>query len=422
MLFFFMLINFADKAVLGLSAGPILHELKLTHAQFGQLGSSFFLLFSASAVAVGFLINRVSTKWTLAVMALVWALVQLPMLFAVGLPMLIANRVILGAGEGPAFPMALHSIYKWFPDERRPLPTSLIALGGAVGTGIAAPTITYVILRYSWHAAFGLLGVLGAVWVLVWILVGREGPILNSAAQDAPPAAPIPYGRLLTCRTILGNMLLGFSAYWMLTLAVVWLPEYLRVGAGFSVAKVGWIVTLPSLCQILAVPALSAWSERLKRRGVSSRVCRGLIGASSVGLAGALLFLLPFTTGPVLPILCTALAFSCGTTIFTMGAVLVAEVTPAGQRGAALGINNAVATLAGVFAPVTMGMIVDVGATSAEGFRHGFMLVGACVVVAAIVGGLLIDPEADTRRLSRGETKLGAGPAPATPLGKATSL
>jgi hypothetical protein len=43
MLFLFMLINFADKAVLGLSAGPIIEELKLTHTQFGQVGSSFFL-------------------------------------------------------------------------------------------------------------------------------------------------------------------------------------------------------------------------------------------------------------------------------------------------------------------------------------------------------------------------------------------
>ena len=66
MMFFFMLINFADKAVIGLAAVPIMTELKLTNAQFGSIGSAFFFLFSTSAVLVGFLLNRVRTKWVMA--------------------------------------------------------------------------------------------------------------------------------------------------------------------------------------------------------------------------------------------------------------------------------------------------------------------------------------------------------------------
>ena len=41
LLFFFMLINFADKAVIGLAAVPIMDDLKLTPSQFGLVGSSF---------------------------------------------------------------------------------------------------------------------------------------------------------------------------------------------------------------------------------------------------------------------------------------------------------------------------------------------------------------------------------------------
>ena len=97
----------------------------------------------------------------LAAMVLIWSLCQIPMFLSVGLTALVANRVVLGLGEGPAYPVALHAAYKWFPDDRRPLPTSLIAIGAAVGTGIVAPAIVYVILTYSWHAAFGLLGGVG---------------------------------------------------------------------------------------------------------------------------------------------------------------------------------------------------------------------------------------------------------------------
>jgi hypothetical protein len=48
----FILINFADKAVIGLAAGPIIRDLHLTNEQFGQIGSAFFL-FSISAGSVG---------------------------------------------------------------------------------------------------------------------------------------------------------------------------------------------------------------------------------------------------------------------------------------------------------------------------------------------------------------------------------
>ena len=60
MMFFFMFINFADKAVLGLTAIPIMKELNLTPKEYGLIASSFFLLFAISSVSVGFLVNRIS--------------------------------------------------------------------------------------------------------------------------------------------------------------------------------------------------------------------------------------------------------------------------------------------------------------------------------------------------------------------------
>ena len=106
LIFLFMLINFADKVVVGLAAQPIMADLNLKPEQFGLIGSSFFFLFALSAVIVGFITNRVQTRHTLLVMAIVWSLVQFPMLGTVSLEVLIACRIILGAGEGPASPVA----------------------------------------------------------------------------------------------------------------------------------------------------------------------------------------------------------------------------------------------------------------------------------------------------------------------------
>jgi len=45
-------INFADKAVLGLAAVPIIRELHLSPAQYGLVSGSFFLLYALSSVVM----------------------------------------------------------------------------------------------------------------------------------------------------------------------------------------------------------------------------------------------------------------------------------------------------------------------------------------------------------------------------------
>src|ERR1700749_48247 len=200
LLFLFMVVNFADKIVVGLAGVPIMNDLKLDAEQFGELGSSFFLLFSISAIIVGFIVNRVSTRWVLLVMAIIWSLSQFPMVGPVSFTTLLICRITLGAGEGPAFSVAAHAIYKWFPDEKRTLPTAILSQGSAFGVIVAIPALNWLIVNYSWHYAFGALGVVGLLWVGAWMIWGAEGPLVPSAATAA--AEPrVPYFQLLTSRT-----------------------------------------------------------------------------------------------------------------------------------------------------------------------------------------------------------------------------
>ena len=95
LLFLFMLVNFAVKIVVGLAGAPIMDELKLTPEQFGFLGSSFFFLFSISAIVVGFIVNRVDTRWVLLVMAVIWSVAQFPMVGTVSFTTLVPKGPIL---------------------------------------------------------------------------------------------------------------------------------------------------------------------------------------------------------------------------------------------------------------------------------------------------------------------------------------
>src|ERR1700759_3435223 len=243
LLFLFMLVNFADKIVVGLAGVPIMTDLKLEPEQFGLLGSSFFFLFSISAIVVGFIVNRIATRWVLLVLAAVWALAQVPMVGTVSFTTLLICRVILGAGEGPAGAVAVHAIYKWFPDEKRTLPTAVLSQGSAFGIILAVPALNWVIVNHTWHYAFGALGVVGLMWVAAWLVLGKEGPLGQTVAMGAADPK-VPYFQLLTSRTFIGCCAATFGAYWALSLGLTWFTPFIIKGLGFSQKDAGWISIL----------------------------------------------------------------------------------------------------------------------------------------------------------------------------------
>jgi ACS family D-galactonate transporter-like MFS transporter len=257
---------------------PIMQELRLSHTQFGMLGSAFFLLFFVSGVTVGFLANRFSGKIIMAIMGAVWSATMLPLSVTASFPLLIGSRVVLGAAEGPAFPVAVHAVHKWFLDARRALPTSIVASGAAFGAGIVAPGIIWIIDRFSWHAAFGTLGVIGLIWLSCWLVFMQEGPSALSELKSEPQSR-IPYRYLLTSRTTVGFYLSGFAAYWIISLNLVWLPNYLIKGLGIEPARAAWIIALPSVMQILLAPGIAHASQKLMTPAESWEACASSLPA-----------------------------------------------------------------------------------------------------------------------------------------------
>ena len=401
MVFMFMLVNFADKAVIGLSSVPIMRDLGLSNTQFGELGSAFFLLFSLSGIAGGFLANRVSAKSLLFWMAVVWGLALFPVSLVSGFGLLLLSRIVLGAAEGPAFPVALHAVYKWFPDRQRALPTSVVASGAAFGTGLIALVITFIIVHYGWHRAFGVLGAAGLLWACLWFLLADEGPVDDMAATRGVAASRVPYRRLLSSRTAIGVFLAGFGAYWVIALNITWLANYLMKALHFAPSQAAWIIGLPSVMQMILAPGLAFVSQRLIRGGVSSRLARGVLGALCVVTAGSSMVAMAFLPVGPLKVALIGLGFSIGSVIFTLGSTLIGEISPAAQRGALLGMTNSIHTLAGLCAPLVMGLVVDVGANPETGFRTGYLYAGTLVAVLGLVAAILIDPRADLRRFAQ---------------------
>src|SRR6201989_362292 len=296
LLFLFMVVNFADKIVVGLAGVPIATELKLDPTQFGLLGSSFSLLFSSSAIIVGFIVTRVEPRGVLFALAMVWALAQFPMVGSIGFAALMTCRIILGAGEGPAFSVAAHAIYKWFPDEKRTLPTAILSQGSAFGVVLAVPSLNWIIVNHSWHYAFGALGIVGLMWAAAWLGGGKGGPLTQTAAMAA--AEPrIPYFQLLTSRTFIGCCAATFGAYWALSLGLTWFTSFIITGLGFSQQQAGWISILPWVFGA-AIVLLTGWvSQVMMARGFTTRGARGVLGSVPLIVGGSILATLPHVDG-----------------------------------------------------------------------------------------------------------------------------
>jgi MFS family permease len=405
----FMYINFADKAVLGLAAVSMMRDMALSPAQWGVVGSSFFVLFPVAAALVGIGVDRVPTKWALAVMGLVWALTQFPMLVTLSFPALVACRIVLGAGEGPAYPVALHAAYKWFPDDRRTLPTSIIAIGAAVGVFTIAPVLAYLIARFGWHAAFGFLGVMGLVWVVAWIAWGEEGKV--AVAASAGPR--IAYRRLFASPTVIGILVVSVAVYWGLALLVVWVPALLQQGLGYGVAATTAMVSLSWGGVAVLMPLVGFLSQRAKLSGRSSRTARA-VPAALLAVAAGVLMMIALTLAPgFLQLALLASGYAIGGAIYTLGPAIIAEITPPGQRGTLLGIISALYSLAGLVAPGLTGRIIAVAPSAHDGYVHAFMLSGAVVAVGGLVGLLLIRPGADLARFAASQRQSSSAKTPA---------
>ena len=185
-------------------------------------------------------------------------------------------------------------------------------------------------------------------------------------------------------------------------------------GLGYSATQAGWLTTLPWLTSIVLVLVGSFVSQKLLQRRVSSRLARGLMLSGALGLGGLSTIGMTFLQPGILQLGLLSIGFGLPTLVWTLSPAIIGEVTPVVQRGAMLAVFTTVSnTAAGSLAPYFMGILVERGATQAEGYATGFAILGAVQVVVAAIAWLMINPEA-TRAHFASNTPAAASGAPLT--------
>ncbi len=401
LLFLFMAVNFIDKIVLGLLAVPMMDELKLTPTQFGMVASSFFWLFAIAGVAGGFIANRVATTGILLTLAVIWSVCQIPLALTSSLAVFVVARVLLGVAEGPAFPVAVHACYKWFPDAKRAVPVAAFTQGGSIGLLVAGIVLPLITKHWGWRANFYVLAGVGLVWAVLWMLLGAEGSVdVNERARaGGSPAAEIAYRKLLVNPTILMCFMLHFVAYWTLALTLTWLPAFLQRGLGFGAVESGRIFAASVALSMPLCVGISWMAQRLLARGVSSRNARGRFSSATLVVGGAALIALwTLDLPPLVQVALLALAIGVAPTVYSLGPAMLAEIVPVSQRGAILAIDNSIASIAGMLAPLVSAHFIQV-IPGAAGYQAGFAFCGVLMVGGGLFGALKINPDKAMRAL-----------------------
>ncbi|MCT9092566.1 MFS transporter [Streptomyces sp. ASQP_92] len=427
----FMLVNFADKTVMGLAAQPMMDDLGLSREEFGTAAAAFFALFSVSALVVSYLTRTVRTTVLLLVLALLWAAAQMPMLWsAAGFGTLLASRVLLGAAEGPALPVATHHLHGWFAQRERTLPTAILLTGAAAGVAVAAPTLTLVIGHFGWRWAFGAVGLAGLVWAGYWVLRGAEGPYAPGGEENAEQeGVAVPYRRILLSGTWLSAALGAFAAYWMLSANLTWMPDYLEEVAGLGPHQAGALVTVAALAGGVVLVGHGLLVRRasggVRGRGVGGGVRagggvgegagagggkgvgkgEGVGGGGGVGvgalmcLAACAVTVFAVTDAVWLKVVLMLGPMALANVIMTVAQTACARITPAPQRGVVLGALAFVYALAGVLSPWTIGRMVDAADSVTAGYRSAFLLTAALLATTGLLAAWRLRPERDGLRL-----------------------
>ncbi|MGW5215680.1 MFS transporter [Streptomyces sp. NPDC004051] len=415
MLLVLMMVSWADKAILGIVAVPVMRDLHITPEQFGLLGSAVFFLFGVAQLVAAPIANRVKSKWILLALCLVWSVAQVPVFVFASLPALWFSRVLLGAGEGPLAPIMMHAVYQWFPKKKGATPAALSASGVTLGIVCFAPVLSWIAADFGWRATFIFLAVIGVVWSVLWLVVGKEGPYTSERAEAeiegtalaapeasgpaAPAVPPVRYLKSFLTPSWLLAVLCSFLGYWTFALATSWLPAYYEKVLGYSTQHAGSMIVFPALWGTFATVGLSWFTQYLDGRGVRTRISRGVVLSGATVFSGLSLLCGALVTDGTLSVIAFTFGFGTAPALFAVTYLVAAEMTTFGQRGAVLQVTNALLSTGGLFAPAIAGFLVGSAATAAAGFTHAFLLTALLLVAAGVVSLLFIDQQRDRARL-----------------------
>jgi MFS family permease len=364
-------INYLDRSTIAIANPQIRAEFQMSAAQFGALQSAWSLAYALAQIPIGLLIDRLGPGILLGIAMILWSIAVAAGGLVTNYTRLFIARALLGVTESPAYPTAVRVTSDWFHVRDRGVPTGVFNMGANIGVAIGPPLLTALMLLAGWRWMFIIMGIIGIAASVLWFWLYRDP---GKAAVDSADLAyldsnkskrsgtPITSGqwvRLFRFRTTWAMMLGAFCSGYSVWMYVTWLPGYLEGEHHISIARTGYLASIPLVCSMFGSFCGGYASDRLIVRGMPIVRARKLPAA--LGHLGAALFtgFAALSTAPASAILWISLAMFL--LYFGVAAkwTLITAVSPQAFCGSCSSIQNFGSYLGGACSPVLTGLIVD---------------------------------------------------------------
>ena len=176
LLFFATTINYLDRAVIGLLKETLTADLHWTESDYGNIIVCFQLAYALSLLFVGRVIDWVGTKLGYGLSLAVWSMAAVLHGFATGTAGFAIARALLGVGESGNFPAANKTVAEWFPQKERAFAQGLFGAAASIGSILAPIIILMLFIAFGWKLTFIVVGGLGLIWLIPWLIINKEGP------------------------------------------------------------------------------------------------------------------------------------------------------------------------------------------------------------------------------------------------------
>jgi len=373
-------ICYVDRVNISIAIIPLAHDHGYDAAASGLILSSFFWGYIGPQMLGGWLSDRFGGKRVLTIGVLLWSVGTLltPGAAEISFGALLAMRAVLGLGESVHFPTAHSLAARWTIASERSRAISLYVSAVSFGTAVALLASPVIILSLGWAAVFYISGVLGVVWLVVWLLKAADVPeqcegvsaqelaLITSDRPSAPLADSIPWAAILREKNVwaivIAHVCNNFGGY----IILLWLPSYLH-SFGVPIARLGTYSIIPWIASF-GVGNLSGWiADALRHRGMSMTEVRKLMQGAAFILGAVPMLLLPQAGSALTATMLVTLAVGGGALGVAGFAANHLDIAPR-YAGILMGLSNTFAQLPGIVGVAMTGFIVKLTHSFAGAF------------------------------------------------------
>ena len=176
------IINYIDRQSLGVLWPEIAVDLYPDNTEderkeiFAIISVIFVFSYAFGQAIFGKIFDWIGTRLGFALSIGVWSIATALHAFARGLLSFGIFRALLGVAEAGNWPGATKANAEWFPIKERAFAQGLFNSGAAIGGIIAIPLIAFLTIHFSWQGIFILVGLIGLLWLIPWMLIVKAPP------------------------------------------------------------------------------------------------------------------------------------------------------------------------------------------------------------------------------------------------------